>query len=130
MDVDSTNEIQDISLDGYDLSISKGSTVSLRPEVIAFRAVRTNASMVINAGDSAWLAFEAPKLEIGTVFNNSECKFTVPADGEGLYSFDITYDFTSSNQALRIFKNGIILETLFQNFNNLWRTFSPIYPLS
>jgi hypothetical protein len=116
-DMDSTNELQDISLNGYNLSLSQGSTVNLKPVVIAFRAIKPSSSSILTAGDSIWLSFNAPQLNIGSGFNNSDGKFTVPTGGEGLYAFNITYDYNSSAQSLRIFKNNVKVETLFEGFN-------------
>ncbi len=111
-DNDTTNEIQDINLNGYNLSLSKGKTVNLRPEIIAFRAFRDKGKVLMNNGDSVFLDFKVPELNMGNAFNNTNGMFTVPAGGEGLYSFSVTYDFIPSH-SLRIFKNGDKQEVIF-----------------
>ncbi len=115
-DADPTNEIQNLSLSGYDLSITGGSTVNIRPDIIAFRGLKSYGTSYINVGDSAWLIFDEPKLNLGGGFNNLNGKFTVPPGGDGLYSFRISYEF-SPNQSLSIFKNGDFVENVFQGFS-------------
>ncbi|HYW96187.1 MAG TPA: hypothetical protein VE870_11400 [Bacteroidales bacterium] len=115
-DADPENEIQDLNLNGYDLSITSGKTVNIRPDIIAFRSLRSNGTL-LNAGDTVLLTFEELKLNMGESFNTSDGKFKVPSGGEGLYSFSITYDY-SSNQSLMIFKNSTKYETLLKDFSS------------
>lgn len=131
-DNDTTNELQDISLNGYELSLSKGSKVNLRPAVIAFRAFKDFGKTLIAPLDSAVLVFDQVALNMGNGFNPSEGMFTVPTGGEGLYSFSIIYDYPTKH-SLRIVKNNNTQEVIFDGFEPTYmpggKTFHFLYNL-
>ncbi len=116
-DPDTSNEMQSLTLNGYELKITGRKGVNIRPEVIAFRAIKSYGN-TISVGDSAWLTFDKPKLEIGCNFSYLDGKFTVPDGGEGLYSINITYDFQNSNQVLSLYKNGTLEENVIHGVKN------------
>jgi hypothetical protein len=116
-DSSAVNELQDLSLDGYDLSISSGNTVNIRPEIIAVRAMKGYGTSDIAVGDSSYLAFDTPKLNIGSSFLELNGKFTVPENGAGLYSFSITYDYNTDHQLI-IIRNNKREEIVYNGFSS------------
>lgn len=121
IDTDASNELQELSLSGYDLSLSKnGGTVNIKPDIIAFRAVK-KSTFALATGEFS-LVFkhqlidtgENPENEIG-YYNQDNGEFTVPPKGAGLYHFDLNYDFDSSH-SLQIILNGEVYETVFDGY--------------
>ena len=111
--VDLSKYNQQLSLNGTDLSLENGGTVNIRPDVIAFRALR-NGGNLLQAGDSIELKFiNSVPLNTNNVFDPGTGRFTVPQNGEGLYNFDITYYYYDSHHSLRFAVNGIIKEIVF-----------------
>ncbi len=110
IDADTLNEIQELSLDGYYLHLSKnGDSVNIKPDIIAFRALKTTKDEVISVGDSLTLEFENELLDVSNDYNELNSVFTVPAGGEGLYQFSVMYDVKPS---LRIILNDEMVEIL------------------
>lgn len=98
---------QQLSKTGYSLSLQDGGTVDLRPDIIAFRALKptVETSKILYAGDSTILIFPTVKMNLMNGYNNLNGKFTVPSGEAGLYRFDIIYQY-STGQSLKIFLNG------------------------
>jgi len=109
-DNDKTNELQKLSITGSNLTISPGgNTINITPDIIAFRAFKSNGGTGYPAGRIVKLEF-ADSLNIGNGFNNGT--FTVPVNGSGLYFFQLTYKF-DGNQNLSIYKNDIEIEKIY-----------------
>jgi hypothetical protein len=116
IDADPENEIQELSLSGYELSLSKqGGNVNIKPPVIAFRGKKTSGETGYTAGNSIFLEF-TEELDIGDCFDNQ--KFVVPPLGEGLYYFQISYAF-DGKQNMTVFKNGEPYEEVFSEYSSL-----------
>jgi hypothetical protein len=124
IDADTTNELQQLSRTGYDLKLSKnGGTVNIKPEIIAFRAVKTPLqSQSLEVGRDYDLIFKAELLDTGEkpgnelgYYNEDSGIFTVPPDGEGLYFFEVNYDFNTSH-SLRIMLNSELHEIIFDGY--------------
>lgn len=122
IDTDSGNELQELSLSGYDLSLSRnGGTVNIKPDIIAFRALK-DLDRPLNAGEEKDLVFntqlldtgEKPGNEIG-YYNHDNGIFTVPSQGAGLYQFDLNYNFNIAH-TLQIMLNGEFHETVFDGY--------------
>ena len=122
IDTDASNELQELSLSGYDLSLSEnGGTVNIKPDIIAFRALK-DLDGPVNAGEEKDLIFnnqlldtgEEPGNEIG-YYNHDNGIFTVPSQGAGLYQFDLNYDFDTPH-SLQIIVNGEVYETVFDGY--------------
>ena len=113
---------QALSKSGYSLSLEDGGTVDLRPDIIAFRALKPTeeTSKIIFAGDSTVLIFPSVKMNLMNGYNNLNGKFTVPSGEAGLYRFDIFYQYVTG-QSLKIFLNGSQYEQLIplEHFYNL-----------
>lgn len=121
IDADPVNELQEINLDGYDLSLSQGGgSVNLRPDIIAFRALKTNSGPQ-NSGDTVSMIFNVEMLDTGNgilqdgYYDNEKGLFTVPAGGAGLYYFDLNYNF-SLEHSLAIRVNGKVKELVFDGY--------------
>jgi hypothetical protein len=109
-DHDPANELQRLEINGTNLSITPGgNTINIRPDIIAFRAFKSNGGSGYPTGQIVKLEF-SDSLDISNCFTNGT--FTVPIGGGGLYFFEITYKF-DSNQYLCIYKNGIKKEDVF-----------------
>jgi len=107
--LDDTDD-QTLSRNGYDLTISGGNTLNIRPNIVAFRALKSiENSKILYSGDSTILVFPTEKLDLLNGYNNLNGKFVVPAGGEGLYHFDIIYQY-STGQSLKIYINGTSYE--------------------
>jgi hypothetical protein len=107
--LDNTDD-QAISRSGYNLSIEGGNTINIRPEIVAFRALKAiENSKILYAGDSTILVFANEKIDLMNGYNSLNGKFVVPAGGEGLYHFDLIYQY-STGQSLKIFVNGAFYE--------------------
>ena len=117
-DNDPTNELQDIKLVGNILSLTnaKGEGVNILPKIIAFRAFKDFGKTLIPAFGSASLVFDSLALNMGDAFNLSNGMFTVPSGCDGLYSFNITYDY-NTKQLLRVVKNGKTEEVVLNGFD-------------
>jgi hypothetical protein len=112
--LDNSDE-QNLDLNGFDLSISGGNSVNIRPEVIAYRAIR-NGGNPLSPGDSVELKFpENPPLSLNTnnVFTPITGRFTVPANGAGLYRFDLIYNYEGNGHSIRFSVNGVTREVIF-----------------
>lgn len=122
VDVDSTNEIQELNLLGYNLSLSKnGGTVSLQPDIIAFRALK-DTTAAIAGGVESELVFRNQLLDTGEgpgnivgYYNEDNGIFTVPSLGGGLYQFNVNYEY-SQYHSIRIYVNDDIVETIFDGY--------------
>ena len=114
--MDNTDK-QQLALEGFNLSITDGGTVNIRPEVIAFRAKRTGGNP-ITPGDSTFLEFIIETIDEGTSFEFETGKFTVPPGGNGLYRVDIQYKFSDGHQ-LKLYKNDNAVETILENMGSL-----------
>jgi hypothetical protein len=114
--------LQQITKSGYDINLSRnGGTVNIKPDIIAFRAFKDFESPIA-AGAEVDLVFndqimdtgESPENEFG-FYDEGKGVFTVPAQGEGLYQFSITYDFDTPH-SVRIRLNGEIHEIVFDGY--------------
>ncbi len=115
------NEIQQLSLDDGKLSLSNGGgTVSIEKEVIAFRALKSNTGPQ-NEGDTVTMVFNIEMLDSGEgkvpdgFYDNEKGVFTVPEGGEGLYHFDLNFDF-DTDHSLLIVKNDQVQEIVFDGY--------------
>ena len=124
IDADTTNELQQLTRTGYDLNLSRnGGTVNIKPEIIAFRAVKTPLqSQLLDIGRDYDLIFKTELLDTGKksgyelgYYNEGTGVFTVPPEGEGLYFFEVNYDFNTSH-SLRIMVNSELYETIFDGY--------------
>lgn len=122
IDADTTNELQELRLNGYELSLSKTATlpVDIRPEIIAFRALKKVSDIQnVNFGDDADLQFRTEILDIGGIpsgnYDAINGVFTVPPGGEGLYYFEVSYQYNDYH-TLRIKLNSEIIETIFEGY--------------
>ncbi|MFW5821309.1 MAG: C1q-like domain-containing protein [Bacteroidota bacterium] len=126
IDTDTTNELQEISLSGYDLSLSRnGGSVNIKPDIIAFRAIKNTESTLAAGDEVPSLKFNEQRLDTGEepgdelgYYNQDNGVFTVPTLGNGLYHFDLTYNFASS-QTLEILLNGEVYEVIFENYGGV-----------
>lgn len=100
---------QTLSVNGYNLSITGGDTVNLRPGIIAFRAISTGSPIMLSAGASTILVFADEKIDLGNGYNNLNGRFIVPSGGEGLYNFNLVYKLITG-QSLDIQLNGSLYE--------------------
>ncbi len=116
IDADTTNELQEISLSGYDLSLSRnGGTVNIKPDIIAFRALNDTYSS-LDAGKEIDLMFSTELMDNGN--NHHAGIFTVPPLGDGLYHFSWTCNFSSisgSVFSLHLMLNGESHEIIYDN---------------
>ncbi len=101
---------QNLSRNGYNLSIERGNTINIKPKLIAFRASSAGSGVPINAGASANLVFNNEKLDSVSVYNETTGEFKVPPGGEGLYQFSLVYEYSSAKQTLEIHVNGNFYE--------------------
>ncbi len=109
--LDNTDK-QVLSSSGYNLSIENGNTVNIRPKIIAFRAItRDYLGLVLPVGQH-FLVFETEKLDSVSVYNNSTGEFIVPAGGDGLYQFNLVYQY-GPTQTLEIWVNDNFYEQVF-----------------
>ncbi len=115
--MDNTDE-QQLSLEGFDLSVTNGGTVNIRPEVIAFRAMRNGGGISLASGDTTLLRFLTKTLDTGSIFDTETGRFTVPQEGNGLYRIDIQYKFSDGHQ-LKLYKNSTLIETILENMGSL-----------
>jgi len=112
---DTDNQV--LSKNGYNLSIEGGNSVNIKPDVIAFRALKAfESSKILYAGDSVILVFSDVKFNESNGYNNLNGKFTVPQGGDGLYHFDIFYK-TIPGHTLKVYVNGEFYEQILQNEN-------------
>jgi hypothetical protein len=118
--VDNTDR-QKLSINGYNLSIDSGNTVNTRPKIIAFRALTAGSGIPIPKGESLNLIFETEKLDSTNVYNTlNNGEFIVPTGGEGLYHFELIYQFVT-NQTIEIFVNDSSYEQILSTY--------PVYPI-
>ncbi|MFN8207460.1 MAG: hypothetical protein U0T82_08635 [Bacteroidales bacterium] len=108
-------DAQSLSFSNGNLTISNGNSVSIRESIIAFRVLKTSINLISHP-DSTLLYFNQEGLDTQNAYDPSSGSFTVPAGGDGIYSFTVSYAYAST-QILRIIKNDLIFETL-QPFDN------------
>jgi hypothetical protein len=92
---------QSLEISGYNLEISGGNTINIRPEIFAFRALMNASETPLPSGQSTYLIFNEEKLDMGNCYNNGE--FIAPV--EGLYYFDLFYQY-ATGQSIEIYVNG------------------------
>ncbi len=103
---------QNISKSGYNLSIQNANTVNIRPKIFAFRALSAGSGTSVPSGQPAIpLVFEIEKFDSASVYNVGTGEFKVPTGGEGLYHFDIVYQFIPGH-FLEITVNDATYETI------------------
>jgi len=103
---------QNLSISNYRLSIDSGNVVNIRPKIIAFRAISVGSSISVSPKGSATLIFEIEKFDSTNVYNTfNNGAFIVPSGGEGLYNFNVLYEF-GSNQTIEVFINGTSYEQI------------------
>jgi hypothetical protein len=119
IDADTTNELQQLNLVGYDLSLSKdGGKVNIKPEIIAFRAKKLPGdSQTLQIGEEKPLIFKDEIFDTGGNYNQDNGTFIVPPGGDGLYFFEVNYNFNSSH-ILRIILNSELYETIFEGVSD------------
>ena len=109
--LDDTDD-QTLSRNGYNLSISNGNSIDIRPNIIAFRTLKSvESSKILYANDSTILVFPTEKLDSANCFNTLTGQFVVPPGGAGLYHFDLNYQY-STGHSLKIIVNGAIYEKI------------------
>jgi len=109
--IDNTDD-QTISRSGYNITIESGGTVNIRPDIFAFRGLKAlENSKILYAGDSTILVFPNVKLNLLNGYNSLNGKYVVPSGGEGLYHFDLIYQY-STGQSLKILVNGLPYEQI------------------
>jgi hypothetical protein len=106
---DTDTDDQVLSKDGYDLTIQDGNTISIRPDIIAFKAFTVGSGTVSLPAGQHNLIFEIEKLDSLGVYNENTGEFVVPTGGDGLYRFDLFYNY-SNNQTVGLYINDVLYE--------------------
>ena len=121
---DTDTDEQTLSIDGYDLTIENGNVVNIRPEIIAFRVYTAGSGTTSFGVGEHNIIFEVEKLDSVNVFNVFTGEFEVPTGGDGLYRFDLFYQY-NSNQTVGIyidnilFENATLLGNAYCNYNSI-----------
>ena len=105
---------QQLSLSNGQLSLTNGGSVNIRETLIAFRALNnSNKNIVLALNDSVDFVFPTEKLDMANNYDKSTGHFVVPANGAGLYEFNVAYQYGSlTSEVLKVVVNGNVAETL------------------